>query len=74
MGRHGETRNEVYQEVSDGRSEEPVDINVVSRKAKAVNKHFSEMNNKLCLHVDVTRVSKWPHQRGTIAAPFDSSR
>lgn len=29
-----ETLNEVYQEVSDGCSEEPADINATSRKAK----------------------------------------
>lgn len=60
MELHGETRNEVYQEVS----EEPADINAVARNAKTVNKLFSEMN-KLCLHSNViTRVLDRPHQRG----------
>lgn len=32
------------------------------------------MNNKLCLHADVTKFFDRPHRRGTIAASFDASR
>lgn len=43
MKLHGETRNEVYLLVSDEHSEEPADINTISRKAQNTKDDYQKI-------------------------------